>query len=165
VFSFASVWKAYGLDTLHQPLPAKPFQIISNEDHSSLTISTFWILSSSPNSPIPLSLPCHVSYSFSSDHSITLTYRIDLPSHSPSPPRIGLRTSLPSSLSEVSWCGEGPYEAYDDRKSGVALGHYSCETVSELSPHYIVPQECGRRHDPRYGFLSLFLTLPFFLSR
>lgn len=66
----------------------------------------------------------------------------------PPPPRIGLRTSLRSTLSNVSWFGYGPHEAYDDRKNCIYLGYFK-SSVIDLHTPYIVPQECGRRHDPR----------------
>jgi hypothetical protein len=148
VFSHLSVWKAYGLDTLRRRSSATPLTIKLDDDQSSVTVSTSWTLSSSPDSLLPLSIPCLATYTLRSNHTITLCYRVDFPRQMPPPPRIGLRMSLPDSFSAVSWLGCGPHEAYDDRKSCVATGFYH-SPVKDLHTPYIVPQECGRRHDPR----------------
>jgi hypothetical protein len=153
VLSHFSVWKAFGIDTLQRRSPAAPLSVGLSEDRLSVTVSASWTLSSSPDCLLPLGIPCYATYTFRSDHTISLSYRIDLPSQMPPPPRIGLRTCMPASFCDVSWLGFGPHEAYDDRKSCVAMGHYQ-SAVQDLHTPYIVPQECGRRHDPRYPLSS-----------
>lgn len=40
----------------------------------------------------------------------------------PTLPRVGLRWAMPGRYSQVNWYGEGPLEAYDDRRSNVCIG-------------------------------------------
>lgn len=56
---------------------------------------------------------------------------------------------LCSTLAEVNWLGLGPHEAYVDRCASVYMGEFSMG-VDDLHTPYVVPQECGRRQQPRY---------------
>ncbi len=68
-------------------------------------------------------------------------------------PKIGLRLTCPKSLSDVSWCGRGPFETYPDRKSGAKIGVYK-STIDEQYVPYTVPQDFGNKTDVRWASLT-----------
>jgi len=67
----------------------------------------------------------------------------------PDLPRFGLNLQIPGYLNQVTWYGRGPWENYQDRKSGAFVGLYS-STVDEMYTPYIRPQENGYRTDVRW---------------
>lgn len=58
--------------------------------------------------------------------------------------RAGVCCQLDTTLCNVSYYGEGPWENYCDRRASTLLGRYSC-TVDELGENYINPQSMGDR--------------------
>ncbi|WP_026923782.1 glycoside hydrolase family 2 TIM barrel-domain containing protein [Glycomyces arizonensis] len=68
-------------------------------------------------------------------------------------PRLGLRTSLPRYINNVSWFGGGPGEAYADTRAAARVGRYSA-TVDAMQTPYVFPQENGSRVDVRWARLS-----------
>ena len=68
-------------------------------------------------------------------------------------PRIGLRMSLPSRFSAVSYIGRGPGENYPDSCRANLHGSYST-TVPQMTTPYVRPQDMGNRTEVR----SLSLT-------
>lgn len=67
--------------------------------------------------------------------------------------RIGYEMVMPKSLDRFDWYGKGPFDAYIDRKDGVALGLYG-GTVDEQFVNYIFPQENGNKYDVRWVSLT-----------
>ena len=62
--------------------------------------------------------------------------------------RAGLVCMLDSSLSRVDYIAAGPWENYNDRRSGCLVGHYrTC--VDSLYEEYVKPQSMGNREDLR----------------
>ncbi len=60
----------------------------------------------------------------------------------PALPRFGLRLFLKQDMQNVTYCGVGPYESYEDKHQASQYGIYhSC--VKELHEDYIRPQENG----------------------
>ena len=72
-----------------------------------------------------------------------------------SPPRIGLRASVPASLSAARWRGLGPGESYPDSRAAAQLGTHSA-TAEEMDTPYLFPQD----HGGRGGCTSLDLGRP-----
>jgi beta-galactosidase len=68
-------------------------------------------------------------------------------------PRLGLRLSVPVTLTQVDWFGLGPGEAYADSRAAVRLGRWT-STVTDLQTPYVFPQENGNRADVRWAELS-----------
>lgn len=64
-------------------------------------------------------------------------------------PRIGLVSTLPSEMMNVTWYGKGPGESYIDTQSAAKLGLWQA-TVDELFTNYVRPQENGNRTDVRW---------------
>ncbi len=119
------------------------------EDESSISFTSSFYLTPSRPSLHSVRIPCQFLYTVQANGQITLETNVELPNNMPPPPRLGLRTALSSSLSQVNWFGFGPHEAYDDRKSCVTLGLFSNQ-VDDLHVPYVVPQESGHRYDPRW---------------
>ena len=67
--------------------------------------------------------------------------------------RIGYEMVMPKDLDRFDWYGKGPFDAYIDRKDGVALGLYG-GTVDEQFVNYIFPQENGNKYDVRWVSLT-----------
>jgi len=67
-------------------------------------------------------------------------------------PRLGLRMSVPPALSQVSWFGGGPGEAYADSCRAARIGRFS-STVDDLQTPYVYPQENGNRTQVRWATL------------
>ncbi len=67
-------------------------------------------------------------------------------------PRLGLRLELPAAISDVTWFGLGPGEAYADSTQAARVGRWS-RTVDELQTPYVFPQENGNRREVRWAEL------------
>jgi beta-galactosidase len=67
-------------------------------------------------------------------------------------PRLGLRFELPAAISDVTWFGLGPGEAYADSSQAVRVGRWT-RTVDELQTPYVYPQENGNRRAVRWAEL------------
>ena len=102
-----------------------------------------------------------------SDLSIDATYRwrgtgdrldlqLDVQPRGPWPgpiPRLGIRTSLPARLDQVTWFGRGPAEAYPDVSEAARVGRFA-RTVDQLQTPYLRPQENGSRIDVRWARIT-----------
>ncbi|WP_143306066.1 glycoside hydrolase family 2 TIM barrel-domain containing protein [Chitinophaga vietnamensis] len=67
----------------------------------------------------------------------------------PELPRMGMRTELTPSLSQVTWLGRGPFDNYVDRKYAADVDVYSMPADSLFHP-YPRAQESGYRSDVRW---------------
>jgi beta-galactosidase len=67
-------------------------------------------------------------------------------------PRIGVRLGLPATLTDVTWFGLGPGEAYADTRRAPHVGRFD-STVADLQTPYVFPQENGNRADVRWAEL------------
>ncbi|MDR0374906.1 MAG: DUF4981 domain-containing protein [Treponema sp.] len=77
----------------------------------------------------------------------------DLDPTLPELPRVGVTAQIPALYDAVAWLGEGPHEAYPDRRAGAFLGWWE-QSVAGLEVPYIVPQENGCRMGARLIRLS-----------
>lgn len=68
-------------------------------------------------------------------------------------PRLGLRMQLPSNITQAKYLGRGPWENYQDRKTGAFIDKYS-SPISEMVTKYVLPQENGHHTDTRWLALS-----------
>jgi beta-galactosidase len=78
---------------------------------------------------------------------------MDTPEGLPSPPEFGMLFTLPLSLSNLEWCGEGPEETYSDRRRGGRLGVHKGLVKDQLAP-YLRPQESGNKTGVRWARLT-----------
>jgi beta-galactosidase len=63
--------------------------------------------------------------------------------------RFGMQMILPSGFENMTWFGRGPWENYEDRKSGALVGLYNSNVSQQYHP-YIRPQETGNKCDIRW---------------
>ena len=157
-FSYHSRWAAAGLKNMKRKdhaiarvLQYKELEILRQKYKLPIeaSIEFTFQLSSLPENRCGFTMPASIHYDFMLDGSMRVSSTITPPRNMPPIPRIGIKFGVPSCFHRVEYLGLGPHEAYDDRKSSVKLGLYQC-AVDELHTHYVVPQESGRRADPRY---------------
>ncbi|BAM04275.1 glycoside hydrolase family 2 TIM barrel-domain containing protein [Phycisphaera mikurensis] len=65
------------------------------------------------------------------------------------PPRLGLRCTVPLSLSGARWFGLGPLENYPDSRAAAWLGTHAA-TAEEMDTPYLFPQDAGNRGGLRW---------------
>ncbi len=135
-------WRSLGLDRLLE----RTVDVDAGADH--LTVRT-------RVAPANLLLALHTTYSWS---RVADGLRLDLAVRPegdwPSVlPRLGLRMTLPESLTEVDWFGLGPGEAYPDSMSGVRLGRWR-SSVADMQTPYVFPQENGNRSRVRWAHIA-----------
>ena len=150
-FSYASQWAAYGIDSLQREPDSVSVIILSGVDSDNgLVIESSWSLKSvlSATCVLQTHIRCSFLFSFKTNGSICCKFSADLPSELPPLPRFGVKFALSRDFTRATWFGLGPHEAYDDRCSSVHLGLFS-SAIEELHTPYVVPQESGRRADPR----------------
>ncbi|WP_229835286.1 glycoside hydrolase family 2 TIM barrel-domain containing protein, partial [Dactylosporangium sucinum] len=98
----------------------------------------------------------HVRYTWScvDDESVRLVVDVspDGPWDVPLP-MLGLVLALPGALSEVTWFGRGPGEAYPDTGLATRVGRFSASVAGMQTP-YVFPQENGRRAEVRWATLT-----------
>ena len=86
-------------------------------------------------------------------HPLILDFVFDLDPALPELPRVGITAKIPAAYDTLDWFGEGPQEAYPDRRAGAFLGSWR-HSAAELEVPYIVPQENGNRMGVRLIRLS-----------
>ena len=67
--------------------------------------------------------------------------------------KFGMQGGIPKQYNQVTWYGRGPHETMLDRKSGAAIGIYSCSLEEFIHP-YVRPQENSNRTDVRWVAFS-----------
>lgn len=149
-FSYFSQWVAYGLNSLQRCPDDTSLDISIETNCDLLCIEARWVLESTGNDKcvIPTRINCVVKYYFLLNGSVNVNFSATLPSNLPPIPRFGLRFSIPGEFDTAGWFGLGPHEAYDDRRACVRTGIFS-SPIEDLHTPYVVPQESGRRADPR----------------
>jgi len=91
-----------------------------------------------------------MKYTLSADGALLVTNTIlNFNKNLPYIPRIGNRLALTQGFNQVTWYGRGPYENYEDRKTGAFIGIHE-RTVAAMHYPYIRPQENGYRTDTRW---------------
>ncbi len=63
--------------------------------------------------------------------------------------KFGMQGGIPKEFNQITWYGRGPHETMLDRKSGAAIGIYSCSLKEFIHP-YVRPQENSNRTDVRW---------------
>ena len=64
-----------------------------------------------------------------------------------------MQMAMPGAFNTITWYGRGPHETYWDRKSGAAVGVYSC-SIEEQIHGYVRPQENANKTDVRWVALT-----------
>lgn len=151
VFSYASRWIGAGLDNLQRT--DINMELISKSDLDVVEVILDCNLQPGADVVLQYSMSLRISYQFLPGGAVLVRHRLIPCPKLPPLPRVGIRFAVPSSTERVNWFGLGPHEAYEDRKACVTLDYYS-STVRDLHVPYVVPQESGRRADPRYVSLN-----------
>ena len=63
--------------------------------------------------------------------------------------KFGMQGGIPNEFNQITWYGRGPHETMLDRKTGAAIGIYSCSLKEFIHP-YIRPQENSNHTDVRW---------------
>jgi beta-galactosidase len=147
VISYESRWLVAGLDNLHRT--DINLKLIPDSKLDNVEVIVNCNLQPSADVILQYSMPLKICYTFLPDGAVLVRHRLIPCPKLPPLPRVGIRFAVPSSIERVNWFGLGPHEAYDDRKACVNLDYFS-STVRDLHVPYVVPQESGRRADPRY---------------
>jgi beta-galactosidase len=94
-----------------------------------------------------------VAYRWSPDGRGTLWLRVEFEPYGTWPvtlPRRGVAMTLPGTLDQVEWFGEGPGEAYRDTGNDVRVGRFRAD-VARMQTPYVRPQENGNRRGVRWA--------------
>jgi len=157
-FSYFAIWTAAGLHDMQrsgdvavivEDKSSRVYDKLPPSQRILLSIKSKWKLVSPKGSAAEHHIHCSAQYDFMADGSIAISQKTRPSNAMPPLPRIGARCAVPSSFAHVEWLGQGPHEAYDDRKSSVRLGRFSSQVESLHTP-YVFPQECGHRIEPRW---------------
>lgn len=92
-------------------------------------------------------------YTFSGNGIVNVNYNIKIGNNAPAIPRVGMKLALENTLDSLTWFGKGPFETYEDRKTGAKLGSYNA-SISKDFVSYIQPSECGNKTEVRYFMVS-----------
>ena len=64
--------------------------------------------------------------------------------------RFGMRFAMPGDFSNIDFYGYGPWENYEDRRSGALVGHYRQRVEDQYHYGYVRSQESGTHSGLRY---------------
>lgn len=80
---------------------------------------------------------------------LVVRHDVDVPATFDDIARVGVRLDLGSGIDRVEWLGEGPHEAYTDRRVSVRLGRWTT-AVDDWTVPYLHPQGSGNRVGVRW---------------
>ena len=81
---------------------------------------------------------------------IVVTNKLTSDKELPNIPKVGQQLTMPAEFVNAYWYGRGPWENYNDRNTGAAVGIYS-EVVDEPEHMYVDVQEYGNKTDVRWA--------------
>lgn len=93
-----------------------------------------------------------ITYIVFANGKVKISYKVsptDIIKNIQSLPRVGLKCSINSALTKISYLGRGPFENYPDRKSESDMGRW-ITSPSKMHVDYIVPGENGNRSDCKW---------------
>ena len=90
------------------------------------------------------------SYTVMGNGGIKVSNKLSAENGLPNIPRIGHQLTMPAQFVNAYWYGRGPWENYNDRKSGATVGIYS-EIVDQPTHQYIDSQENDNKTDVRWA--------------
>ncbi|KAG9456219.1 hypothetical protein H6P81_000727 [Aristolochia fimbriata] len=155
--SYASKWKAAGIDNIHFHCESC---IIQNQTSHLVQFTSvhigipkdkkdFIIASSGEKDESLIICKVEANYSMYESGDVIVKYSVHPSAKLPPLPRVGIEFHVDKSLNVVKWYGKGPFECYPDRKAGALVGVYEND-VANMHVPYIVPGECGGRTDVRW---------------
>ncbi len=93
---------------------------------------------------------CDVAYRVFGDGRIEVTQKLEPGDGLTDPPELGLLVATAADYHRLRWYGEGPHEAYVDRRSAARLGVWEADVRDQLTP-YLRPQEAGNHTGVRWA--------------
>ncbi len=147
VLSYYARWREAGLDQLQQNTDEKPIALDScvADPDGSVRMTCTWNLRNAAAKNVA---SCSLQYCFTTAGNIEVRSSVIPDASLPPLPRCGLRFAVERGFEEARWMGLGPHEAYADRRESAYWGSFRLP-VQDLHSRYVVPQECGRRAEPR----------------
>ncbi len=113
-------------------------QLVSNPEHTSITIKYFYPESKST---------WEVTYTIYNNGTIRVDNTFDASeSDTELIPRIGMRMQLPASVVNAEYYGRGPWGNYSDRKSSTFVDRYQSPII-DMVTKYALPQENAHHTD------------------
>lgn len=97
----------------------------------------------------PLS-SCVVEYAVDGEGKVRVTQTLEPGEGLGDLPEFGMLFKSDADLSRITWYGEGPDEAYSDRRLGARLGVYQQRVADQLT-RYLRPQEAGNHTGVRWA--------------
>ncbi len=95
----------------------------------------------------------NTTYIVFNDGTIDVKFSLNADKSLPDLIRVGLTMGIPSTYTNTSYYGNGPWENYSDRKRGAEVDEFSTKT-DDLFYNYAVPQENGNHTDTRWAKFS-----------
>jgi len=96
---------------------------------------------------------CDVDYGVAGDGHVAVTVTLRPGTGLDDPPEFGLQLLTQPQLTHLTWYGEGPEEAYVDRRAGAWLGVWDADVREQLTP-YLRPQEAGSHTGVRWASVT-----------
>lgn len=96
---------------------------------------------------------CDVTYLVDGDGRVDVTLTVRPGAGLPDLPELGMLLEAPADLHRLEWYGDGPHEAYVDRRGSARLGRWQAD-VSEMLTPYLRPQESGNRTGVRWATVT-----------
>ena len=99
-----------------------------------------------PTNPVSL---CSITYSIQADGTVTVDYRLE-PGHGlPILPEVGIMLALKNEFDNMKWYGKGPFNTFNDRRTGAKTGLYEGKVQEQFELHPR-PQECSNKTEIRW---------------
>jgi beta-galactosidase len=127
---------------------AKPVGIPAFAQHDDCVEVTYtYELATSPASS------CVVAYRVLGDGRIEVTQTLRPGDGLTDPPEVGLLLETSADFHRLRWYGDGPHEAYADRRAAARLGVWAADVRDQLTP-YLRPQEAGNHTGVRWAEIT-----------
>ncbi|MEM2885363.1 MAG: glycoside hydrolase family 2 TIM barrel-domain containing protein, partial [Thermoproteota archaeon] len=146
-FSFASLWREFGLDRVENEVLRVEVQRTSAQAVSIIARTR------ARAEKVADGFDCRFTYNICGSGDVVIASEIVPSEKLPPLPRVGLRFTVPGIYNRLAWYGRGPHENYCDRKQGAPVGMYSGSVEDQYVP-YIKPQENGNKTDVRWASLT-----------
>jgi len=92
-------------------------------------------------------------YDFYGNEEVSIDFQLESSKENPDLPKIGMTYKIKNEFQNMEWFGRGPYDDYEDRKSGAFIGKYT-GIVKQLFHNYPHPQENGNHSDTKHLLLT-----------
>ncbi|NIJ55551.1 glycoside hydrolase family 2 TIM barrel-domain containing protein [Dyadobacter arcticus] len=143
--SYASKWRAAGLDTL---------EVTSSEMKTQrVTAQVYKVTLDRTLKSLKGEMAVQSEYIVYATGDLHVQNTFTPTGEWPSLPKVGLQFSMPPAFNKTQWYGNGPHETYSDRKTSGRIGIYG-GTVADQHFPYITPQENGNKTDVRWASVT-----------